>query len=151
METPLDEIFGKYEGSLESLIAVLQDIQAHYRYLSEENIKEVAKRFNAPLSQIFSVAHFYSAFSLEEKGKYSIQVCMGTACHVRGAPRILEELERLLGIKRGETTKDKKFSIETVNCVGACALGPVMIVNGEYHGHLDPSKVEKILKTYWEQ
>ena len=151
METPLDEIFGNHEGSLESLIAVLQDIQAQYHYLSEENIKEVARRFDVPLSQVFSVAHFYTAFSLEPKGEYIIQVCMGTACHVRGAPRILEELERLLGIKNGETTKDNKFSLETVNWVGACALGPVMIINGEYHGHLDPSKVEKIIKEYMQK
>ena len=148
METPLDEIFGKYEVSSESIIAVLQDIQAKYHYLSEENIKKVAERFNAPLSQVFSVVHFYSTFSLEPKGKYIIRVCMGTACHVRGAPRILEELQRLLGIKNGETTEDKKFSLETVNCVGACALGPVMVVNDEYHGRLNLSKVKRILKAY---
>ncbi|MGA1869481.1 MAG: complex I 24 kDa subunit family protein [bacterium] len=151
METPLDEIFGKHEGSLESLIAVLQDIQEKYHYLSEDNMREVAKRFNVPVSQVFSVAHFYTAFSLEPKGEYIIQVCMGTACHVRGAPRILEELERLLEIKDGETTEDKRFSLETVNCVGACALGPVMIINGEYHGHLNPAKVEKIIKAYMQK
>jgi len=148
MEIVLDEIFEKHQLSSESLIAILQAIQEQYHYLSEENIKEVARRLDIPLSRVFSVTNFYNAFSLKPKGKYIIQVCMGTACHVRGALRIVEELERLLDVKRGDTTSDKNFSLETVNCVGACALGPVMIVNGEYHGHLNPSKVKKILKAY---
>ena len=148
MKIALDEIFERHELFSESLIAVLQDIQEHYHYLSEENIQEVAARLNIPVSQAYSVATFYNAFSLKPKGEYIIQVCMGTACHVRGAPHIVEELERQLGIKRGDTTEDGKFSLETVNCVGACALGPVMTINGEYHGHLNPSKVKKILKAY---
>ena len=148
MKIALDEIFERHELFSESLIAVLQDIQEHYHYLSEENIQEVAEKLHIPVSQAYSVATFYNAFSLKPKGEYIIQVCMGTACHVRGAPLIVEELERQLGIKRGDTTEDGKFSLETVNCVGACALGPVMTINGEYHGHLNPSKVKKILKAY---
>ena len=148
MKIALDKIFERHELFSESLIAVLQDIQEHYHYLSEENIQEVAAKLNIPVSQAYSVATFYNAFSLKPKGEYIIQVCMGTACHVRGAPLIVEELERQLGIKRGDTTEDGKFSLETVNCVGACALGPVMSINGEYHGHLNPSKVKKILKAY---
>jgi len=148
METALNEIFEQHEVSSESLIAVLQDIQETYHYLSEENIQEVAERLSIPLHQVFSVATFYNAFSLKPKGEYLIQVCMGTACHVRGAPRIVEEIERVLDVKRGDTTDDGKYSLDTVNCVGACALGPVMSINGEYHGHLNPSKIERILKAY---
>jgi NADH-quinone oxidoreductase subunit E len=149
-EAELDEIFEKYPVSPESLIAILQEIQEKFHYLSEDNIKAVADRLNVPLGLVFSVANFYNAFSLDPKGEYIIQVCMGTACHVRGAPRIVEEIERQLKIERGETTSDGKFSLDTVNCVGACALGPVLTINGEYHGHLNPSKVKKILKTYME-
>lgn len=148
MKLALDEIFERHELFSESLIAVLQDIQEHYHYLSEENIKEVAERFDMPLSQVFSVANFYNAFSLKPKGKCIIQVCRGTACHVRGAPRILEELERLLGIKDGETTEDNEFSLETLNCLGACALGPIIVINGEYHGNMTLEQVSKLINKY---
>lgn len=144
----LDEIVLKYEIKTESLMPILQDIQDAFRYLPEECLKEVAIKLEIPLNRVFSMATFYNAFSLEPKGKYIIQVCMGTACHVRGAPGILVELERILNIKRGETTKNMKFSLETVNCVGACALGPVMIINREYHGHLTPDKVNGIIEHY---
>lgn len=146
VKNPLDRIFKKHKLRPESLMPVLQDIQDKFHYLSEKCLKEVAKRLKLPLNRVFSVATFYNAFSLTPKGKYIIQVCMGTACHVRGAPAIVEELERLLGIKRGETTKDKKFSLETVNCLGTCALGPVMVIGGNYHGHLRRDKVESIVK-----
>ena len=146
--TAFHDILERYELRRESLIPVLQDVQAQYHYLPEEYLKEISVKLAIPLHEVFSVATFYNAFSLKPKGKYIIQVCMGTACHVRGAPRIVEEIERLLDVKRGDTTKDRKFTLDTVNCVGACALGPVMSVNGVYHGHLTPSKVESILKAY---
>ena len=144
----IDNILKKHELKPESLMPVLQDIQDKFHYLSEKCLKEVAKRLKLPLNRVFFVATFYNTFSLTPKGKYIIQVCMGTACHVRGAPAIVEEVERLLDIKRGETTKDKKFSLETVNCLGTCALGPVMLINGNYHGHLRRDKVESVVKEY---
>jgi NADH:ubiquinone oxidoreductase subunit E len=146
MKTALDEILGAYEASPESLIAVFQDVQERFRFLSEEHIREVAARLEVPLPQAFGVATFYNAFSLRPKGKYIIKICLGTACHVRGAPRILEEAERLLGISRGETTPDGKFSLETVNCLGACALGPIMVVGEKSHGHVTALTVQDILK-----
>jgi len=146
MKTALDEILCAYEASPESLIAVFQDVQERFRYLSEQHIREVAARLEVPLPQAYAVATFYNAFSLRPKGKYIIKICLGTACHVRGAPRILEEAERLLGISRGETTPDGKFSLETVNCLGACALGPIMVVGEKSHGHVTPLTVQDILK-----
>ena len=146
MKTALDEILCAYEASPESLIAVFQDVQERFRYLSEQHIREVAARLEVPLPQAYAVATFYNAFSLRPKGKYIIKICLGTAYHVRGAPRILEEAERLLGISRGETTPDGKFSLETVNCLGACALGPIMVVGEKSHGHVTPLTVQDILK-----
>ncbi|MFW6137686.1 MAG: NAD(P)H-dependent oxidoreductase subunit E, partial [Spirochaetota bacterium] len=111
-------------------------------------LKQISRELGIPLNRVYSMATFYNAFSLEPKGKYVIQVCLGTACHVRGAPAIVEELERVLGIQRGQTQESKLFSLETVNCVGACALGPVLVINGEYHGHLTPDKVREIIDQY---
>ncbi len=144
----VDDILNRYPAVGESLLAILQDVQEKFQYLPEGVLKQVAPHLNLPLNQVYAVATFYNAFSMVPKGKYVIQVCMGTACHVRGAPGIVEELERLLNIKRGETTPDKRFTLETVNCVGSCALGPVKVINGDYHGHLTRNKVEKILKQY---
>jgi NADH-quinone oxidoreductase subunit E len=144
----LKKILDRYEAKGESLLALLQDLQQNYSYLPEEGLKAVAEKLQVPLNRVYSVATFYNAFSLKPKGKYVVQVCMGTACHVRGAPGIVEEAERVLGIKRGDTTDDGKFTLETVNCVGACALGPVMVVNGSYHGHLTRDKIGAILKEY---
>ena len=144
----LHDILVRYEPKRESLIPVLQDVQAEYHYLPEEYLKEIAIKLTVPLNEVFSVATFYNAFSLKPKGENIIQVCMGTACHVRGAPRVLEGLERFLGIKSGETTDDKKFSLETVNCLGACALGPIIVVNQEYYGNMTPSKISTIIDKY---
>jgi NADH:ubiquinone oxidoreductase subunit E len=146
MKTALEEILRGYEANPESLIAVFQDVQERFRYLSEEHIRAVAARLEVPLPQAYAVATFYNAFSLQPKGKYIIKICLGTACHVRGAPRILEEVERLLGISRGETTPDGQFSLETVNCLGACALGPIMVVGERSHGHVTPLTVQGLLK-----
>ena len=144
----IDDILEQYPKDPESLLPVLEDIQERFNYLSEDALKTVSEKLQIPLNQVYSVSTFYNVFSLEPKGKYIVQVCMGTACHVRGAPAVLEEAERFLKIKRGKTSKDKKYTLETVNCVGACALGPIMIVNGKYHGHMVANNVKKILKEY---
>jgi NADH-quinone oxidoreductase subunit E len=130
------------------LVSILQDVQAEYSYLPEEVLVEVSQALGAPLSQVYSVATFFKAFSLEPRGRYLINVCLGTACHVRGAVKVLEAIERELNIKAGRTTKDLKFTLETVNCVGACALGPIVIVDGEYHGQMKTNRVKALLQNY---
>jgi NADH-quinone oxidoreductase subunit E len=116
--------------------------------LPKEGLTGVSEGLGIPLSQVYSVATFFKAFSLKPRGRHSIAVCLGTACHVRGAVRILEEVERELGINRGETTQDLKYTLETVNCVGACALGPIIIVDGEYSGQMKTNKVKPLLENY---
>jgi len=140
------EILTDYPTSPESLIPILQGIQEEYNFLSENSIKEVAAGLALPVHHVYSVATFYNVFSLKPKGRNIVKVCMGSACHVRGAARILEEIERILGLKNGETSEDGNFSLETVNCLGACALGPIMVMNKKYNGHITPAKVEKIFK-----
>ena len=128
-----------------SLIPVLQDIQSHYNYLPEEIFDEVSRKMNIPLIDVYGVATFYKSFSLTPKGKHIITVCLGTACHVRGGQRIAERIARELEIEPGETTPDMNFTLETVNCLGACALGPVVVVNGEYHGQMTIQKAISLL------
>ncbi len=142
----VDTICRKYSDKPEQLIGILQDVQKEYNYLPREAIERVSKDLDVPLSRIYAVATFFRAFSLNPRGKNHVCVCMGTACHVRGAPNVLSEMERDLGIKAGETDKDLNFTLETVNCVGACALGPVAVVNGEYHGKLTTQKVGELTK-----
>ncbi|MFH1824377.1 MAG: NAD(P)H-dependent oxidoreductase subunit E [Candidatus Firestonebacteria bacterium] len=146
MET--GSILSKYEKKKENLLAVLQDIQGDKNYLPKEDLKKIAENFSVPLSELFSLATYYKSFSLKPKGKYIILVCMGTACHVRGSERILQQLELKLGIKAGDTTSDGMFSLETVNCLGACALGPLVVVNSKYFGNMTTSKIGRILKEY---
>ena len=141
-------IIADFPRSPESLIPILQEIQEEYNFLSEASIKEVSSGLALPLHHVYSVATFYNVFSLKPKGRYIVKVCMGSACHVRGAVRILEEIERSLSIKNGETSLDGRFSLETVNCLGACALGPIMVLNKEYNGHITPAKVEKIFQEF---
>jgi NADH-quinone oxidoreductase subunit E len=141
-------ILDKYQHDQAMLVSVLQDVQAEYNYLPEEGLVEVSKGLGVPLSRVYSVATFFKAFSLTPRGRHLINVCLGTACHVRGAVRILEKVERELGIERGVTTKDLKYTLETVNCVGACALGPIVIVDGEYSGEMDTEKVKPLLDSY---
>jgi NADH:ubiquinone oxidoreductase subunit E/NAD-dependent dihydropyrimidine dehydrogenase PreA subunit len=143
-----NEIIDSYHGERGALIPILQDINSEYRYLPEDTLRYVAQRLEIPLSQVLHMATFYNAFSLKPRGKHLINVCLGTACHVRGASRILEEIERELGIAPGETTKDLKFTLETVNCLGACALGPLMVIDGEYFGNMTLGKTSKILGRY---
>ncbi|MBI4647064.1 MAG: NAD(P)H-dependent oxidoreductase subunit E [Bacteroidia bacterium] len=129
------------------LIRVLEDIQKHYNYLPEETLREVSRKMNIPLKNVYGVATFYKAFSLEPRGKHLLSVCLGTACHVRNAPSIASEFQRQLDVKAGHTTKDKEISLETVNCLGACALGPIVVVDGKYHSNVKTTDVKKIIKN----
>lgn len=148
LEKQVQSILGKNQHDKGMLVSILQDIQAEYNYLPQEALKQVSRGLDVPLSQVYSVATFFKALSLTPRGRHLINVCLGTACHVRGAVRILETIERDLDIKAGETTQDLKFTLETVNCVGACALGPIVIVDGEYHGQMKTEKVKTILENY---
>jgi NADH-quinone oxidoreductase subunit E len=130
-----------------SLIAALEEIQERYRYLPPEALILASERLGVPLSQAYSVATFYNAFSLKPKGKHCLHVCMGTACHVRGSPQVLDRLESKLGIQSGETTRDHLYTLETVNCLGACALGPIIVTDGEYSGQMTIQKVDQLLKS----
>lgn len=146
MDEKVEAILGKYDRNKRFLVSVLQDVQREYYYLPKEILVDVSQALDLPLSQIFGVATFFKAFSLEPRGRHQVNICIGTACHVRGATRVLESIERETGIKPGETDADLKFSLEAVNCLGCCALGPVMVVDGEYHGKLSTAKVAEILK-----
>ena len=130
----------------DSLISILQDIQGEYRYLPEEALRIVAGELGLPLIQVYGVATFFKAFSLEPRGEHIVSVCMGTACHVRGAPAVLDEFKRRLDVEAGQTTRDGQYTLETVNCVGACALGPVVVMDDTYHGQMSAGKIKKILK-----
>ena len=141
----IDEIVNKYEAKQTALIMILQDIQKHYRYLPIGALKMVSKRMELPLAQIFGVATFYRSFSLTPKGKHHICVCTVTACHVRQASVIVDRLETSLGVKPGETTSDREFSLETVNCLGACALGPLVTADDIYFGNMTVTKVDRML------
>jgi NADH-quinone oxidoreductase subunit E len=145
IEVKTKEIIKKYGGDKSSLIAVLQDIQEQYNYLPKDALATVNEEMEIPASRIYEVATFYNTFSLKPRGEHIVRLCMGTACHVRGAASILDKLVRTLEIKPGETSSDQKFTLETVNCVGACALGPVMVVDGEYHGQVTMAKVDKVI------
>jgi len=144
----IDRIVEAYGCRKEQLIAILQDVQDEFGYLPEEALRRVSERLGVPLIQVYGVATFFKAFSLKPRGRHLVTVCMGTACYVRGAPAVLEELKRLLGVQPGETTEDMEFTLETVNCLGACALGPVVVVDDEYHEKVTPGKVKKILEKY---
>ena len=139
------EIVARYHGERSSLIAILQDIQEAYRYLPKDVLAYVSQELFIPLTRIYEVATFYKAFSLTPQGEHIVKLCVGTACHVRGAANILDKLERELDLKPGQTSRDYKFTLETVNCVGACALGPVMVLDGEYHGQVNLKKVDKVI------
>ncbi len=143
----LPEIFDRYPKGQESLIAVLQDIQKKFQFLPCDALEKTARVLDVPLSKVFSVSTFYNAFSLTPRGERIIRVCVGTACHIRGAAAIKDQIESSLGIKAGETTTDGKFTIEVVACVGACAMAPVVLVNDKYHGSVKVSGVKKLLKV----
>ena len=144
----IDKILNKYPDDASSLIQVLLEIQRENRWIPKEALDKISQKLKVPLNRIQNIVTFYKVFSLMPKGRHEIHVCTGTACHVRGAPRLLNTVQDLTGIKPGETDQDLKFSLETVNCVGCCALGPVMVVDGEYHGNMAPAKSEDVLKKY---
>ena len=142
----IPEIIERYPLKPESLIMVLQDIQKEYNYLPGEALLQTAEKLDVPLSKVCSVSTFYNAFSLTEKGETIVRVCVGTACHIRGARMIQEQIEHALGIKAGETTSDGKFSIELVGCVGACAMAPVVMVNDRYHAQVKANRAKKLVQ-----
>jgi len=130
------------------LVPILQDVQAEENYLPKEALVQVGQGLGISLTQVYSVATFFKAFSMKPRGRHLINVCMGTACHVRGAERVLEKIERDIDIDAGDSTDDGRFSLETVNCVGACALGPIVVIDGDYAGQMRSTKVEKLIKKY---
>jgi len=144
----IDQIIDNHNGEASFLIQILLDIQSENNWLPKESLRRVSEKLDVPLTRIQHIATFYKAFSLVPKGRHKVHICMGTACHVRGATRILDTVQDLTGIKPGETDLDLKFSLETVNCLGCCALGPVMEVNGKVHGKMSPVKASEALKTY---
>jgi NADH-quinone oxidoreductase subunit E len=144
-EREVSEILASHPSEEASLIHALQDIQGRFGYIPAEAIHAMAEKLKVPVARIYGVVTFYKAFSLEPRGETLIRVCKGTACHVRGAQRLLDDLKFRLGIAEGETTPDRRYTLEGVNCVGACALGPLVIVNHELHGHMDAQKLRRIL------
>lgn len=141
-------VLQRHQHDASMLVGILQDIQAETGYLPKEVLEETGHGLGVPLSRVYSVATFFKAFSLKPRGRHLINVCLGTACHVRGADKVLERMEQELGIKTGETTPDLRFTLETVNCVGACALGPMVIIGEDYHGEMTPEAVGSVLKNY---
>ena len=144
----VNEIIGGYPVQQGILIQLLLDIQDKLNWIPQEAILRVSEKLNIPISQIYSVASFYKTLSLKPRGKHIVNVCLGTACHVRGGPRIMDKVKESLEIKAGETTQDMKFTLERINCLGCCALGPVIRVDKYYHGRMSPLKVKAILESY---
>ncbi len=148
MATDIEVIIGRFQGDKGQLVSILQDIQAEYYYLPKDALEKVSQSLCIPLSQVYSVATFFRAFSLKPRGRHLIKVCLGTACHVRGGVKVLEKIERDLKISHGETTEDRNFTLETVNCVGCCALGPMVTVDEEYFGQMKSDKIGPLLARY---
>jgi NADH-quinone oxidoreductase subunit E len=144
----VDRMIERYGGDSDSLIQILQDVQEKYGYLPRPALEKVARGLNVPTSRVYNVATFYAAFSLTPKGRHRIHVCLGTACHVRGAQLIADKVHRDLGIAAGGTTADGEFSVDHVACVGACAMGPVVVVDGEVHGEVTQAKIDRMLRAF---
>jgi NADH-quinone oxidoreductase subunit E len=144
----IDQIIDKYECETGVLIQLLLDIQKELNWIPPEAVVRINKRLKIPVSEIYRVASFYTALSLKPRGRHLVRVCAGTACYVRGGPRILDSIERTLNVKAGGTTDDRKFTVETVNCLGCCALGPVVEIDGQYHGKQTTTNVVKLLSSY---
>jgi len=144
----VDSLIDSYTDKKEQLISLLQDVQAEFNYLPQDVLVKVSQKLDIPLSQVFSVATFFRAFSLKPKGRHLVTICTGTACHVRGGQRLVDKMERDYGIKPGETTEDTRFTLETVNCLGCCALGPVVVVDGKYESQVTPDKLDRALRQY---
>lgn len=145
----LDKIIeDEFDGDKENLIMILQAIQRQYNYLPKLALSYLSEKIGTPYSQIYGVATFYSTFSLEPRGRNIISICLGTACHVRGGERVREKLEETLGIKDGETTEDKRYTLEAVRCIGCCSLGPVIKINEDMHGRIASDEVKTTLEQY---
>jgi NADH-quinone oxidoreductase subunit E len=144
----VDAIINRYEKSEESLLAILQDFQREFHYVPEEGMQRLSEVMNVSESKIYAMGTFYKTLSLTPRGKHTIKVCTGTACHLKGANQILETLERGLKIRRNSTTKNLNFTLECVNCLGTCAMAPVVVVNEDYYGSVRPSKIMDVLKKY---
>jgi len=143
----VDEIVAKYQGDKSALIQVLIEVQRQKHWLSKETLKQVSQRLGVALSQIYHIATFYKAFSLTPRGRHSVTVCLGTACQVRGAPRLMDNISQTLKINAGETSPDEQFSLDTASCLGCCAIGPVMVVDGEYYGKPSRKEVEQVISA----
>ncbi len=144
----IDAIIERYENKPSSILAILQDIQTKEKYLPKEALERIGEKLGMPVNKIYRIATFYRALSLTPRGRHEVCVCMGTACHVRGAQRIVDQIKLELGIRPGETTKDRNFTLETVNCLGVCAAGPVVAIDGQYFGKMSPAKVDGTLKKF---
>lgn len=144
----VDAIIKQYGGKESAILVILQDIQAKKKYLPKEVLEQVSQKMHIPMTEIFRIATFYNALSIKPRGRHKVDVCLGTACHVRGGNKIIDKLSRDLGIQVGETTKDKRFTLELVRCVGCCSLGPVMVVDGDVFGRLTQEKVPSLLKEF---
>jgi NADH-quinone oxidoreductase subunit E len=142
----LEEILSRYGKDRTALLAMLQDIQEENNYLPRDWLEELCAELGIPMTKVYRVASFFKALSLEPRGKHILQVCVGTTCHVRGAPKLVDKIERDYGLKPGETTRDMKLTLETVGCVGACALGPLIVLDGTYYGHTTTDKLGKTMK-----
>ncbi len=147
-QAPITEVIRKFPAARENLISILQEVQGAYGYLSTESIEKIAEYLNLPSSKVFGVATFYNQFKLNAPGKIQIQVCRGTACHVKGSLELLDSVSRLLGIGVGETSKDGLFSLETVACLGGCSIAPVITANGKFFGRLDKKKLEELIEGF---
>ncbi len=144
----INTILSKFPEGRGNLIGILHEVQNHFRYLPEAELRYISKKINIPITQIYSVAKFYNRFTLSPKGENEISVCMGTACHVKGSEKLMNELKERLQIKKGETTDDMLYSLEEVRCIGACGLAPAVVINQDTHGHVKPKKISKILNKY---
>lgn len=146
--TVVNRILKNYKDSKSNLISILQDIQKKFSYLPAETLEEVSKKLNLKLIDVYGVATFYKSLRLSPQGKHNITLCLGTACHVRASAKILDEIQSQLGISPGSTTEDKELTFNTVNCLGVCAIGPVLLVDGRYYGRMTPIKTREILSKY---
>ena len=141
----VDKVLASYNNDKNALIQILLQIQKENRWLSEDVLRKVSKKLDVPINQIYHIATFYKAFSLVPNGRHSVAVCLGTACHVRGAPRLLDKVSEVVGLKPGETSKDMKYSLNTLNCLGCCALGPVLQIDDEYYSNPSSTELKKII------
>jgi NADH:ubiquinone oxidoreductase subunit E len=144
----IEALIDSYVDKKEQLISLLQDIQTEFNYIPQDVLIKISQKLDMPLSRVFSMATFFKAFSLKPRGRHVVTICLGTACHVRGGQRLVDKMSRTYNLKPGETSPDERFTLETANCLGCCALGPVVVVDGKYESQVNPDKLDKILKKY---